>query len=264
MTPAPLFLLSRGRTGTTLLQRLLNTHPAILLLGEHDGALREIHRAHATLTAPALRRRFEEFRPPLAEMLASRPIPRTGEWSTEWTNAFTPESLDTAFRGFIAELILPAAMRPPGLRYWGFKEIRYGAPVAEFLHRLYPEARFLVLLRDPVATARSQLAQGWWMPDRTPEQVAGLLHEDCARLQELALRLDALSLAEGRCRLLDYGALLAGPRAALDGLAAWLGLPPFAAEKLAVVLGEAPPVAAPAFPPARPRAEGCQTANHDP
>lgn len=246
-----------------MLQRLLNTHPALVVLGEHDGALREIARAHATLTAPALQGRIEEFRPPLADMLASRPIPRAGEWTTEWTNAFTPESLDAAFRAFIAELILPASLHPPGLRWWGFKEIRYGPPVAEFLHRLYPEARFLVLLRDPVATARSQLAQGWWMPERTPEQVAGLLHEDCARLHDLAARLDALSFAEDRCRLLDYGALLAQPRAMLDGLAAWLGVPPFPAEKLAVVLGEAPNVAAPAMPLGRPGAEACLAAYRD-
>jgi len=136
----PIFVLgSSQRTGSTLLQRLLNSSPQVMIWGEHlahlSGFLREFEvlrdwgKRHADERKNLLLEGYDIFAPNI--------MPEEYE-------------LVDAARIYIAGIFgLPAAKL--GRPIWGFKEVRYGAQMALFLQECFPQARFIHLTRNPVA-----------------------------------------------------------------------------------------------------------------
>jgi hypothetical protein len=154
----PVFLFGAARTGTTLLQRLLNSYDDVLIWGEHAGMLEPVAEAfYRGWESPHL---FRD-RVPLAEVLAdSRPAERFQAWlgwygRNEWT---------AAFRALIERLFVPDGL--PGKRVWGFKEIRYMSRpedrTLECLRLLYPDALYVFIVRNPYNALAStkRLAEG--------------------------------------------------------------------------------------------------------
>jgi hypothetical protein len=156
-----LCLLTTGRTGSTLLQRLLNLHDRVVMFGEHNAIIGPLGQLWDQIFHSWARDNLLRSSRLVPELLASRPVSAPDGASIEWANAFTEGTARLAFRHSLEELLFPPGLRPPGMRYWGFKEIRYGPVAAEFLAGLFPEGRFLVLLRDPLATHRSRLQTGY-------------------------------------------------------------------------------------------------------
>ena len=152
-TPAatPLLVLGGHRGGTTLLQRLLNSYDDVTVFGEHEGILTQIAEAYFRgVESPQL---FRDVRAPGAS------DPRI-DWQA-WMSAVTPAEWDASFRRFVESLF----RRPdvPGVRHWGFKEIRYGTTpgdrAIDLLARLFPEARVAFIVRNPfnmLASAQSR------------------------------------------------------------------------------------------------------------
>ena len=142
--PRPIFILGAPRTGTTLLQRVLNSYDDVLLWGEHAGFLADVARAfYAAWDHPSL---FRDVRP-LAEVLrGSQPRESWQAWMS-WTSR---EDWLQSFRAFLDLLFVPGGL--PGKAYWGFKEIRYmtapGERTLDFLHALYPDAIYLFIVRN--------------------------------------------------------------------------------------------------------------------
>lgn len=236
-TPGDLLcLLTTGRTGSTLLQRLLNLHERVVVFGEHNAIVGPLGQLWDQIFHSWARDNLARAARLVPDMLASRPVLEPDGASIEWANAFTEETGREAFRHFLEELLFPPGLRPPGMRYWGFKEIRYGPPAAEFLAGLFPAGRFIVLLRDPLAIHRSRLATGYWYPRLDAAAAAALMHREFQALCDVWDRLSGRADAAERVRLLDYGALLDDPEAVLAGIAGWTGLEPFDRGRVATVL----------------------------
>ncbi len=140
------FVMTYGRSGSTLLMGLLNTLPGYLIRGENDDALRFLHDFHTTCVA------------------------RSQHWPVDRvrrrTDAFYgigdfPPALSLAD---IRKLALDTLLRPkPETRVTGFKEIRWWrhddlpAYVA-WLREVFPGARFLVNTRNHADVLQSK----WW------------------------------------------------------------------------------------------------------
>ena len=140
----PIFVLGAARTGTTLLQRILNSYDDVLVWGEHAGFLSDVARAfYVAWESPSL---FRDLKP-LAEVLQGS-NPRAS-WQA-WMSATTREDWLRTFRAFVESVFVPDGL--PGKQYWGFKEIRYmaapGDRTLDFLHALYPDAVFLFIVRN--------------------------------------------------------------------------------------------------------------------
>jgi hypothetical protein len=135
----PIFILASGqRCGSTLLQRLLNSNPRILIWGEHEGALNGF--------------RGEVERIVLWERKMGGALDRyLDEGYDNWTATMTPSAgdIDRAARAFIGTLFAEPAARL-GRTRWGFKEVRYDLDTAAFLQQLFPETRVVYLTRDVV------------------------------------------------------------------------------------------------------------------
>jgi hypothetical protein len=140
-----LFIVSYGRTGSTVLTGIVNAIPGYIIRGEnadltgHLMAIADDLRPHAT----------------------RRPTKPTEPWFGG--EFYTDAMLDGAFRQFVDRILLGPAP-PAGVRCYGFKEVRYTVDTVEakvaFLERLFPGAGFLYSVRDSKRVARSEFQNG--------------------------------------------------------------------------------------------------------
>jgi hypothetical protein len=142
------FVVTYGRSGSTLLQGLLNAIPGYRIRGENGNALYRLYQADAAIASA-----HGKF----TESYHERP-------HNAWYGA--PSMRPDAFRLQLIEGFVDHVLRPqPGDRVLGFKEIRYThgdmryfAQFLDFLDACFPGCKIVFNHRDPAATARSS----WW------------------------------------------------------------------------------------------------------
>ncbi|MGH7155181.1 MAG: sulfotransferase [Acetobacteraceae bacterium] len=224
----PVFVLAQHRSGGTLLARLLNCHPGLVIWGEHAGFINRLAEAHDLLM------RHHELLPDRTQRQVRREAAR-GELSQTdfhpWRAPFAARDFAAACRVLVRDLFSRGVLSE---QRWGFKEIRYHSPLlATFLRQLFPASRFIVLDRDPVELCVSDMLVTWGR-DRLVEDGVDRDHarfvqavEDCLYAILAVRRNLALSATElvGQSHLLRYEVLAASPVAALGRAFRFIGLP---------------------------------------
>ncbi|MED5371104.1 MAG: sulfotransferase [Myxococcota bacterium] len=174
---APVFLLSAGwRSGSTLLQRLLGSSGELLMWGEPYGRAGLI---------PAMTRASFCLREEWPNEMHCR-VPDAPERQEAWIANMYPEpaALKASFRAQLDTLFAqPAAAR--GHQRWGIKEVRLQAMDARFLRWIYPDARFVFLLRSPWAAWSS--AKGIPFYEQWPTRKVETVQAFAAHWNKLAL-----------------------------------------------------------------------------
>ena len=150
----PVFIFAAcWRTGSTLLQRILNSSDQLMIWGE-PGYLDLMRRVYDMLT-----------RQTANQEQVWDTLQKTG-FSDQWLPNLAPrrEWTREALREFFQRLYFTNATSvKPTCRGWGMKEVRAGAiGNAEFLHRLFPDARFVFLFRHPVSCFESVIASQFY------------------------------------------------------------------------------------------------------
>jgi len=174
------FVVTYGRSGSTLLSGVLNSIPGYLIRGENRDALHHLFLFHRTLAVERARVSGEK-----------------GRQSTHPFYGIGDVPLDTSIVR-IRQLVLDTVLRPEkDTRVTGFKEIRWYHPDLEdyvaWLREVFPGAKFLVNTRNHADVLKS----GWWAEG---DHAAGL-----ARAEEGILQLaDALGDAAYRVHYDDY------------------------------------------------------------
>jgi hypothetical protein len=152
-----LFVVTYGRSGSTLVQGVLNAIEGYRIYGENDGFLAKLHDAYEAL---------EGARAHLPNPVHDRP-------SNPWFGAsrYEPAMLDAAFSRFVDEILF----RPgsdPAARVFGFKEIRHHdlgedklSRLLVFTRRLYPRSAIIFNTRQVADVLKS----GWWRRDPRPD-----------------------------------------------------------------------------------------------
>ncbi|MEU8263459.1 sulfotransferase [Micromonospora sp. NPDC048999] len=132
------------RCGSTLVQRLLSSHPDVLIWGEHGGQLRPMLSAMSRMKVWA-----DE------DGLEAREAFAADGYQSFMAN-LTPEAkhIDDATRQFMRALFEERAAAH-GKPIWGIKEVRYGLAEARAIHNLFPDAVVVSLVRDPRDILRS-------------------------------------------------------------------------------------------------------------
>lgn len=147
----PVFVASMGRSGSTLLQRLLNVHPALTIWGEHGGFLKGLTEAYRLVSVePSHREQLIggfEHRDTVIGSLDEHDKFRP------WVSPFHPDSITERLKTFIVETFTEGLT--PEVR-WGFKEIRYSAAELRRLMELFPDAHLVILARDVQGYAKSR------------------------------------------------------------------------------------------------------------
>lgn len=195
-----LFVVTYGRSGSTLVQGLLNAIPGYLIRGENRGVTYRLYQYHQALEAAR-----EEFS--RREVLSSRD-------SWYGIDKFSSSVAITQMRA----LMLDTLLKPePDTRVIGFKEIRwfYGdwERYVAFVQELFPGARFVINTRNHEGVANSR----WW--GKHPKE------DVLRRLDKYEKQLTAMQekLGDAAYRI-HYDDYVADP-AALAGLFEWLGEP---------------------------------------
>ena len=140
------FVVTYGRSGSTLLMGLLNSVPGYLIRGENWDALHHLFRFHRTLAEGS--RRWD----PARLRQRTHPFFGAGDFPVE-------RSIEGTRR-----LVLDTVLRPrDDTRVTGFKEIRWWRhedldAYVGWLREVFPGARFLVNTRDHAAVLKSK----WW------------------------------------------------------------------------------------------------------
>lgn len=155
----PIFLLGTGRCGSTLLQKILNSVDNVVIYGEHGGFLKDVARAYFLNLEDKMIEKYimsqnASGKDPISvyETLKNPQL-----WSA-WTNWYNRDTVRDNFRDFIESFFNPLSLRQKV--HWGFKEIRYGLDdrVPEMLAALYPEGRFVFIVRHPVDFIASKIS----------------------------------------------------------------------------------------------------------
>ncbi|MCP4805640.1 MAG: sulfotransferase [Proteobacteria bacterium] len=155
----PVFVLAAGwRSGSTLLQRLICSSGEILIWGEPYGRAGLI---------PAMTR---------SAMTLRDDWPHAGHFSDDLTrlqdkwiaNLYPPAA--AIKKGYEAQLdaLIGEPARQAGFSRFGLKEVRLHGLDARFLNWIYPDARFVFLVRNPWDAWSSCKGSDWYLswPDR--------------------------------------------------------------------------------------------------
>jgi len=190
-----LFVMTYGRSGSTLVQGLLNSIPGYLIRGENAAALNHLHAFHRTLVEESTR----------GNLVNRRKV----------THPFygMPDFPQAVSLADIRRLVLDTVLRPePDTRVTGFKEIRWYqedlAAYVAFLREVFPGARFVVNTRNQADVLKSK----WWAKKDNSDYLAGI--------EERILTV-AADLGDAAFRL-HYDEFVADP-ASLRSLFDWLG-----------------------------------------
>lgn len=139
-----LFIITYGRSGSTLLQGVLNSIPQYCIRGENNGVLQYLRLTHQQTSAA--NKNFS----------AIAKTPADAWYGIDGVD--TDELLDDLRSFFIKHYIRP----PEGTRCMGFKEIRYAPKMVgrlgqyvRFMELIFPGAGFIFNARDIETTAAS-------------------------------------------------------------------------------------------------------------
>lgn len=192
------FIVTYGRSGSTLLQGILSATPSVLMRGENNDALYQLFRFRQLVDA----RRTVQLR-----------VARRRQERSAW---FGIEGYDEriALRQ-MRQLMLQTLIRPePDSRIVGFKEVRYDkedlVDYVRFIREVFPDARIIVNTRDHGAVSKSK----WWGEQEDALENLAMFE---ARLMDV---LDDLGDAAYHVHYDDY---VADPNK-LRGLFEWLGV----------------------------------------
>ncbi len=175
------FIVTYGRSGSTLLQGVLNSIPGYLVRGENRQALRHLRAFHEVAVQERGRQR---------RMQRRRGVEPGSHDASSAHYGIDRFPVRRSLAG-IRRLALDTLLRPePDTRVVGFKEIRWaGTDVATYvawLQEVFPGARFVVNTRDLASVSRSK----WWADDPeardTLEAVEGRLLALCESLGDAA------------------------------------------------------------------------------
>jgi len=194
------FLISLPRSGSTLLQRILNCHtqihstaePWIMLLPTYA---RRSTGLSAEYDAELARQGLEDFIKSLPD----------GD-----------EAFDSAVRSY-AEALYHAALKSSGKALFLDKTPRYWHVLPE-LKKLFPHARFIYLLRNPLAIAASVI-RTWFNGD--PDRLEGTTHAQDLYEGPAAIGA-AISNPGARDFVVRYEELVADPETVLHAVCAFL------------------------------------------
>jgi len=191
------FVVTYGRSGSTLLQGLLNSIPGYLIRGENAGTIESLYENW---------RKIDER---LGTVRGSSPrLPWYG------VDNYSGEQAAASYRRHVLEVLLKPH---EDTRVTGFKEIRWWrrdlVDTLNFTRMVFPGARFVLNTRDVEHVIRSK----WWA-DKDPEAARRQVADYDARLERAHA---ALPEATYRVHYDDYVA----DHGVLEGMYDWLGEP---------------------------------------
>ena len=198
------FVVTYGRSGSTLMQKLLNSIDGYCIRGENNNSLMPLCRSilnvdteqNFTLRRNALKNDAGQRKSFLRDILETPDDP--------WFGAELVDPEDYA-RSLLDAFVRSILHPPPGTRVLGFKDIHFYKDAGFFpkmmtyMLRYFPNARIIFQTRDLEQVSRS----GWWKAMPQKKVIETLSAADTLYRNFAA--------SNDRCLLFDYSSFAKGP-----------------------------------------------------
>jgi hypothetical protein len=164
----PLLILSAGRSGSTYVQRILNTCSNAFIFGEHGGALSSLARSVSSIeinSGPQISG---------ADIIINK---CSSKQFTAWATPFQEMELHHSIGASLRDLYIAKIPYRNSPTLWGIKEIRYDGSDLQKLLRFFPQVRVIILLRRFADFARSTHRTFWAAKEITSDALQTLLSD---------------------------------------------------------------------------------------
>jgi len=137
-----------GRSGSTTLQRIINTIPGSNICGENYSAINSLIQFYNKLHITSREYVPGHYHPASYEEIISKNV------KPAWYNSYKMQEMEEKIR----ELIIAMFKKDTNNTLWGFKEIRYDGQSVHLLssfRQLFPQTKVIIQVRENIA-AQSQ------------------------------------------------------------------------------------------------------------
>jgi len=157
-----------GRSGSTTLQRILNTIPNSNICGENYGAINSLLEFYAKIKRSTVTNIPGNFNPASYENILSKNI------KPSWYNSYNFAHV----KKMIQTMIINMFKLNETTNVWGFKEIRYDGGNIKYIKEfkeLFPQTKIIIQIRENVD---QQSQSGWFKNDKKALNYLSKLNND--------------------------------------------------------------------------------------
>lgn len=164
-----------GRSGSTTLQRIINTIPGSNICGENYGAIISLLDFYIKLHATSRDYVPGHYNPASYEKIIEKNV------KPAWYNSYKMPEMEEQIR----KTIITMFKKNSNTNLWGFKEIRYDNKRIHFLKHfknLFPQTKVIIQIRENL---QAQSKSGWHKQDRN---AISFLNKTSKELVDFALQ----------------------------------------------------------------------------
>lgn len=145
-----------GRSGSTTMQRIINTIPGSNICGENYGAVNSLLDFYNKLHATSSDYVPGHYNPASYEDIVSKNV------KPAWYNSYKMKEMEHQIRNTIITMF----KNKPETNLWGFKEIRYDNKkihLIKLFKMLFPQTKVIIQIRENI---QAQSKSGWHKDDK--------------------------------------------------------------------------------------------------
>lgn len=157
-----------GRSGSTTMQRIINTIPGSNICGENYGAINSILDFYNKLHATSRDYVPGHYNPASYEDIVSKNV------KPAWYNSYKINEMEDQIR----KLIITMFKNKPETKLWGFKEIRYDnrrIHLIKFFKSLFPQTKVIIQIRGNL---NAQSKSGWHKDDKNAKSYLSQMNKE--------------------------------------------------------------------------------------
>jgi hypothetical protein len=149
-----------GRSGSTTMQRIINTIPNSNICGENFGAINSLLEFYRRIKNSTLTNIPGRTTPFTYDYIIRKNI------KPSWYNSYNINEVTETIR----EIIIKMFKLNENTNVWGFKEIRYGNNNIQYIKdfkELFPQTKVIIQIRENIS---AQSKSGWFKNDKSATQ----------------------------------------------------------------------------------------------
>jgi hypothetical protein len=151
-----ILICATGRSGSTTMQRILNTIPNSNICGENYGAINSLLEFYRRIKTTTVEYVPGHFNPASYEDIISKNV------KPSWYNSYNYQQVIQMLRIMITNIF----KKLPTTNVWGFKEIRYNGGDSKYINEfkeLFPQTKIIIQIRENI---NEQSKSGWHTNDK--------------------------------------------------------------------------------------------------
>lgn len=149
-----------GRSGSTTMQRILNTIPNSNICGENFGAINSLLEFYSKLHVASREYIPGHYTPATYENIISKNV------KPSWYNSYNIKEIEDKLR----ETIIAMFKKDTTTNLWGFKEIRYDSKKINFIKYfkyLFPQTKVIIQIRENIF---AQSKSSWYRENKNSQK----------------------------------------------------------------------------------------------